>query len=98
MKKIIAFLDQPNKKNNCFSTYAMSYGLKHFTNQDGIFAYKKKIFQFQYINTLPEGRKKESDIIDWMVSCVTDKYTRWEGLYELISRNLFCKQIRWNYN
>jgi len=75
-EEVIAFLDK-DKKNDCYNTHALSYGLKHFTDKEGIHVYKQRILEMQFINILANGREKDKAIVEWMVRCATNKYTCW---------------------
>ena len=94
--ELIVFLDR-DKKNSCYVTHAMSYGLKHFTDKEGMLVYKQRILEMQFINILANGQKKDREIIAWMVRCATNKYTRWEGLYELTPESYFISDFETFY-
>lgn len=91
-EEVIAFLDK-DKKNETYNTHALSYGLKHFTNKEGIHVYKQRILEMQFINILANGREKDKAIVEWMVRCATNKYTCWEGLYELTPQSYFISDF-----
>jgi len=95
-EELIVFLDR-DKNNSCYVTHAMSYGLKHFTDKEGMLIYKQRILEMQFINILANGPEKDHAIIEWMVRCATNKYTRWEGLYELTPQSYFISEYETFY-
>ncbi len=95
-EEMIVFLDR-DKKNSCYVTHAMSYGLKHFTDKEGILVYKQRILEMQFINILSNGQEKHRAIIEWMVRCATNKHTRWEGLYELTPQSYYISEFETFY-
>lgn len=84
--EIIAFLD---KNDEGWSVHALSYGVKTFYQKEGIEAYKKKISEMQEILLLKESPGKQNAIVEWLVSCAENEYTRWEGVYELSPQSDF---------
>ena len=95
-EELIAFLDK-DKKTGSYNTHALSYGVKHFTDKEGILIYKQRILEMQFINILANGREKNREMVEWMVRCATSKYTRWEGLYELSPQSYFISDFENEY-
>lgn len=79
----VIFLDGPTKQYKDFSTHALSYGVKNGLDREGIAVYKQRIKEMQSILKMDDGLPKDQHILDWLVSCAGNKYTRWEGTYEL---------------
>jgi hypothetical protein len=79
--KVVAFLDKL-KKSNGYTVHALSYGVKNL-DEEGISVYKHRITEMQRILKMPEGYQQEERILDWLVTCAGNTYTRWEGVYEL---------------
>jgi len=78
---ILAFLDK-KKGKYIYSTHALSYGAKEM-NKHEFSHYKKRILEMQNILTIKDTDQKTKQTIDWLILCVSEKSTRWEGLYEL---------------
>lgn len=84
--EIIAFLDQ-NEEG--FSVHALSYGIKTFFQKDGMAVYKKRIQEMQNILKTVNTQEKQTEIIEWLVTCAESEHTRWEGVYELSPQSDF---------
>ncbi|MFD2564991.1 hypothetical protein [Aquimarina rubra] len=78
---VLAFLDK-NKKNEGFSTHALSYGSKTL-EQKGIKLYKSRIQEMQAIQKIRNKEEKLTKTLDWLIRCASHQETRWEGTYEL---------------
>ncbi len=78
---VIAFLDW-DKRRRKFFTHALSYGAKTLSKKD-IEIYKQKIFEIQQILKIPDKEKQRIETIEWLVTCVENPITRWEGIEEL---------------
>lgn len=87
-KTVIAFLVKANSADT-FHTYALSYGSKIMENDKELTAYKKRITEFMQIQKTIFKRKRKKKIVEWLVKCAENKYTRWEGAYELDRRKAF---------
>ncbi|MFV0531122.1 MAG: hypothetical protein ACK5MD_06750 [Flavobacteriales bacterium] len=82
---VLAFLDKEKEK---FITHALSYGSKTLETE-GYEIYKERIIEMQKISKIKNEEDKTSKTIDWLISCATNKYTRWEGVYELSPQSDF---------
>lgn len=82
---VLAFLDGENGK---YSTHALSYGSKTL-NKEGLAVYKDRIQEIQLI--FKEGNPTEQlkQTIEWLVKCAENKYTQWEGTFELSPNSHF---------
>jgi len=78
--EIVAFLDYGD---NDFSVHALSYGVKTFSQKEGITAYKDRIVEIQKILQQKDSQEKYHTTIEWLVTCAENPHTRWEGVYEL---------------
>lgn len=76
---VLAFLD-PYKEG--FSTHALSYGSKTIDNHC-FDIYKTRIIEIQNILKIQNKKSQTEQTINWLVSCVVNSCTRWEGTYEL---------------
>jgi len=79
----IIFLDRAQEKGEQFVTHALSYGVKNFDHMEGVAVYKQRILEMQHILLLTDEQQKHNATMEWLVNCAANKYTCWEGTYEL---------------
>ncbi|MFD0863351.1 hypothetical protein ACFQ1M_14145 [Sungkyunkwania multivorans] len=79
-KTVIAFLDKD--KEGGYTTHALSYGTK-VVDETGIAIYRARILEMQEIQKIKNKRMRREATLDWLVSCIVEPVTRWEGTYEL---------------
>lgn len=87
-KKLLLFLsdedddenESKGKKSTRFSLVDYRYGAKDLSSAD-LGVYVKRIKELSTILKNKQPDKKQ--IIDWLVSCVEEPATRWEGAYDL---------------
>lgn len=82
---IVTFLVKDNKENT-YTTHSFGYGLKT-PDEEGINVYKKRIQEFQLIQKIDDETIREKETVEWLVKCAENKYTRFEGFYELHKGN-----------
>lgn len=78
---VLAFLYKKQDGKGYF-THALSYGSKTI-NQEAYLVYKKRIQEMQSILKIKNKVERDLKTVDWLVACASNKYTRWEGTYEL---------------
>jgi len=89
---VLAFLYQDQKSGE-LHTVALDYGAKILSSEDA----KAYITHIQaYLTTTQNvvGRDKALRITEWLVKCVEDPVTRWEGAAELAERSAILRQTR----
>jgi len=85
----IIFLDGDKKNKKQFGVHALSYGVKNFLTDTGIAVYKKRIREMQHILQLDDEDQRQEATLAWLVACACNKYTAWEGIYELSPKSDF---------
>ena len=81
-KTVLAFLTKEDTSET-YSTYGLSYGSKIMKNDKELKVYKDRITDFIDISNIWWKRKRKLATVEWLVKCAENKYTRWEGVYEL---------------
>ena len=74
----------PKKRENMdgYTTHALSYGAKTISDK-GVELYKARIREMQEIRNITDEKEKQERIMDWLITCIGQPETRWEGVYEL---------------
>jgi len=91
-QELLLFLDK-DERENFYWTYAMSYGGREVTPEEYLL-YKKKLVDLQAVLAHPNLVEQKKEYITWMISCIKDPLTRWDGVFDLLnekedeSRNL----------
>jgi hypothetical protein len=85
--KIVAFLVKDNIENS-YTTHSLGYGLKTL-DDEGVKVYKKRIQELQLILKVEDDTIRKTKTVEWLVKCAENKYTRFEGLYELHRENSY---------
>ncbi len=86
--EVIVFLNK-NKKTGIYETHALSYGVRTFNDPQNIPPFKQRVNEMIQIQKLSDNEETEIQTIDWLVKCVKNPSTRWDGLYELNSASYF---------
>lgn len=86
---VITFLDK-QRDGHGYYTHALSYGVKQLP-REGLDIYKKRIREMQAIMQLKDTVQQRDQIMDWLITCVENKFTRWEGIYELSGGSGFSR-------
>lgn len=79
---VIAFLGKDDT-SSVFYTIGLSYGSKLMNNEEKLTAFKARIEEYIKIEKIKNRNKRESSLTEWLVKCVENKYTRWDGALEL---------------
>ena len=79
--KVLAFLDK-KPLDNTYSTHARSYGSKKLNDKE-LDIYLQRIEEMQQILLITDKDEQRKETIQWLVKCVENKATRFEGLYDL---------------
>lgn len=87
-KLVIAFLGKEDTSKTYF-TYGLSYGSKIMENETELNAFKARITEYIDILKIKSKHKRKLATVEWLVKCAEDKYTRWEGAYELARKGDF---------
>ncbi len=77
--EVLVFL---NKQKDQFYVNALSYGVKTLS-EDEILIYTSRIKEMQEILKIEDKDEQFIQSADWMVKCVENLVTRYEGIYEL---------------
>lgn len=86
-KTVIAFLSKEEKSDTMF-TEGLSYGSKIMNTEQELSLYKTRINEYLEILKIKEKQKKIAATVEWLTKCAENKYTRWDGAYDL-SRGIF---------
>ncbi len=81
-KVVIAFLAKDDTSKTYY-TVGLSYGSKIMDSENEITSFKKRISEYLEILKIKNKRKRKSATVEWLVKCAEDKFTRWEGAYDL---------------
>ena len=87
-KMVIAFLGKEDSSKTYF-TYGLSYGSKVMDNETELNSFKARIVEYIKILKIKNKHKQKTATVEWLVKCSEDKYTRWEGAYELSRKGDF---------
>lgn len=82
---VLAFVDFSNGE---YKTHALSYGAKTM-EQDEIDVYKLRIAEVQSILKNDNKVEQLKETVEWLVKCVENKSTQWEGVFELSPQSNF---------
>lgn len=82
-QEVLLFLNK-DRKANFYWTFAMSYGGKEVTAEE-YSLYKKKLLDLQAILDQSNQEIQEQQYIDWVVNCIKEPLTRWEGIFDLLN-------------
>ena len=81
-KTVIAFLYKDDTSLT-YRTVGLSYGSKIMESEEELSSYRSRIFEYFEIIKMTSRRKKNQATVEWLVKCSENKFTRWEGAYEL---------------
>ena len=87
-KMVIAFLGKEDSSKTYF-TYGLSYGSKVIDSEKELNSFKARIVEYIDILKIRNKRKQKLATVEWLVKCSEDKFTRWEGAYELSRKGDF---------
>lgn len=82
-QEVLLFLNK-DRKANFYWTFAMSYGGKEVTAEE-YSLYKKKLLDLQTILDQSNQEIQEQQYIDWVVNCIKEPLTRWDGVFDLLN-------------
>lgn len=82
---VVAFL---NKRKGKWYVHALSYGVKTLS-ATGLAAYRSRIIEMKKILTISDSYTQFFETVEWLVKCVEQPETRWEGTYELSPQSDF---------
>ena len=83
---VLAFLNQ--NKIGEFYTNSLPWGCKKLP-LSSIEIYKSRIMEVQNIFSTKNKIEKKKKTIEWLLRCVENPVTRWEGMYELAPNYIF---------
>ena len=52
-------------------------------DEAGLRIYRQRIKELQGINTLKDETRRNQLTVDWLINCASNRYTYWEGVYDL---------------
>ena len=82
-QEVLLFLNK-DWRESFYWTYAMSYGGREVTT-DEYSLYKKKLLDLQAILDQSNQEIQEQQYIDWIVNCIKEPLTRWDGIFDLLN-------------
>lgn len=80
-KTVIAFLYK-NERGE-YRTQGLSYGSRIMGNEEKLSVFRTKIREYIKILSIEDKGEKESAMLEWLVECAENKYTRWDGARKL---------------
>lgn len=81
-KMVIAFLAKDDTSKTYY-TVGLSYGSKIMDSENEMISFKNRISEYLGILKIKNKGKRKLATVEWLVKCAEDKFTRWEGAYEL---------------
>ncbi|MDJ1494295.1 hypothetical protein QNI19_15230 [Cytophagaceae bacterium DM2B3-1] len=88
---VLVFLDAI-LQDTCYTTHALSYGSKIISSNEELQVYKDRIREMQQILTIRDTTLQHLETLEWLIRCAENRYTRWEGVYELSPESDFISQ------
>lgn len=85
---VLAFLYK-NETGSTFSTQGLSYGSKVMLSEAALSAYRTRIIEYLEILKVANPHQRNAATVEWLVKCSENKFTRWEGAYELSRKGNF---------
>lgn len=85
---VVAFLYK-NETGSTFSTQGLSYGSKVMLSEAALSAYRTRIIEYLEILKVANPHQRNAATVEWLVKCSENKFTRWEGAYELSRKGDF---------
>ncbi|WP_158961397.1 hypothetical protein [Myroides fluvii] len=85
-QEVLLFLNKDGKEN-FYWTYAWSYGARELKAEEYLL-YKKKLVDLQTILDNSDKAIQEQQYVDWMVECIKEPLTRWDGTFDLLNEKL----------
>jgi hypothetical protein len=79
---VLTFLNK-NETDSTFSTQGLSYGSKIMISEAALSAYRTRIIEYLEILKIANLHQRKAATVEWLVKCSENKFTRWEGAYEL---------------
>jgi hypothetical protein len=87
-RTVLAFLNK-NETDSTFSTQGLSYGSKIMISEAALSAYRTRIIEYLEILKIANPHQRNAATVEWLVKCSENKFTRWEGAYELSRKGDF---------
>lgn len=87
-KTVIAFLYKEDTSST-YRTVGLSYGSKIMDTEEETSSYRTRIIEYLEILKMISKRKRNEATVEWLVKCSENKFTRWEGAYELSGQGDF---------
>ena len=87
-EEVLTFIDKRDKADG-YEVHALSYGVKHGLSQSEYQLYRTRITEMQKLEDECDPRRKDEQILEWLVKCAEQPATRWEGVYELSPQSDF---------
>lgn len=81
-KTVIAFLRKEDT-SDIYYTEGLSYGSKIIYIEEELNVYKARISEYLEILKIRGKHKRTNATVEWLTKCAENKYTRWDGAYEL---------------
>jgi len=60
-------------------------------DEQGLNAYRQRIKELQGINAIKDEKRRDQLTVDWLINCATNRYTYWEGAYDLSPAGSFLE-------
>lgn len=93
-KQMIAFLREEDLSKD-YKMVGFS-GLRVMQNEDQLNIFRKRINEYFEIEKIQGKYRREKAIVDWLFRCAENKYTRWDGAYELSKRGHFLSKYHYS--
>lgn len=73
---------KPAWKGDGFHAYPYSEGFK-LLDEEGMTTYRQRVKEMQAILQLQDEKRRNELTVDWLIKCVKNPVTRWEGVQDL---------------
>ena len=85
-QEVLLFLNK-DRKENFYWPYSWSYGAREVTTAD-YYLYKEKLIALQAVLAISNPERQEQQFVTWMVDCIKEPLTRWDGFFELLNEKV----------
>lgn len=88
-RTVIAFLEKSSNAEVQYGTVNGLAGSKVMSSKEDLDAYRQKILSFLAFANDIDKKRAGNLFIGWLVSCTENKYTYWEGAFQLSPKGYF---------
>lgn len=82
-QEVLLFLNK-DRKLDLYWIYAMKYGGKE-VSQESYAVFKQKLLDLAFILNIQDKSKQEEHYVNWIIGCVKEPLTYWDGIFDLLN-------------